>query len=309
MGKQKKKRKSIHKSILIIILICLVCLMFSIISAIIGLGFLIVVDGQYEWFRESLVELLQRDNHFDGDLWFSAVVSLIGAIISATPGLLCGVLALVQTNRLHKLDDRYHRPMIDLDLAEVKFVKVRNMNDILENMHLDSRQTHSLRETEKQKLKWLIDLKIDFFIKNEIAIKEVYIQYIDIYFAKEVYRLEWSSKNDNIFSKRHKTWDYKKQLKDGRTVHTLLWNFYEFNLSQQKERFWDELGEFALYEEHRNPDYSHMTMEIYMRVRYEYGKNQEIDNMLRVEFDIDDTVYQKFFITNCSMNGYFTYDL
>lgn len=41
---------------------------------------------------------------------FAAAATLIGAAISAVPGIMFGIVALRQTWKVHELESRYHRP-------------------------------------------------------------------------------------------------------------------------------------------------------------------------------------------------------
>lgn len=69
---------------------------------LLGVMVLVYTDKHYACLRYVLVKILGTENHFDGGLWFSAEATIVGAFISAIPGLMCGILAYTQTERLQK---------------------------------------------------------------------------------------------------------------------------------------------------------------------------------------------------------------
>ena len=70
--------------------------------------FLLNIDRSQECYRDFIKNnWLEGDNYYDGELWFAAA-TFVGAVISVAPGLMCGIFALVQTQRLHRLEARYY---------------------------------------------------------------------------------------------------------------------------------------------------------------------------------------------------------
>lgn len=293
-----------------VILIFIAFLITLCLLGVLGIYILLNADMNYECYRDFVVGFIKRDNHFDGDLWFSAVATLIGAIISAAPGLICGIFALIQTNRLHKLESRYHRPMLELDMAELKFIRTKNREDVLEyaSARLSERQNSGIREALQQKQKWYIDLQITFFLKNEITIKEIYVQRVIFILNDKEYEIQYSQKADELRKKRHETWDYERQIEEKRVTYLLSWNICSFKKFNNEAEFWERVIEFANYNEMRNPDYLYMTMRIYINIKYEYGGEQETVNLLKVDYNAMKADLDKFAVTNKSLNGYFTYE-
>lgn len=306
--KQGKRRKEKQKHS--ICGIVLICLSVSLILIFLGLMILAIADREYVCFRRMLVSFLGTENHFDGDLWFSAVVTLIGSVVSATPGLVCGIYAIKHADRLHDLDDRYHRPMFELNMAELNFVRLKNKNELLNNVCLNARQTKGVRDSFDELFRWYIDLEIEFHIKNEIAIKRIFIQSLEwnICDGKYVMQFNDNSKFDGN-NKKNRVSDYQRSIKDNHTVYKLSRNLCPSVIIEMADEFWEKIEEFAYYKSRRNPEYIYLSMDIYMGIEYEYGNCQETQVVLRVEFDANNLSGQKYIVTASSRNGYFTYDI
>lgn len=134
--------------------------------------FLLSIDRYHECYRDFIINnWLEGDNYYDGELWFSAAATFIGAVISAVPGLMCGIFALVQTQRLHRLEARYHRPAMEIEKIGFSFVKISNIRDdsgVLRMDEFDIRQRSGVYEANEQSSKWWIDLEIVLYSNNGI---------------------------------------------------------------------------------------------------------------------------------------------
>ena len=304
-GNRKKKN---FRTGIRIFMGCLGIAVILVVLGILGIASLLIADGNYDFFRNTIVFLLGRANHFDGSLWFSAGVTFIGAVISAVPGLLCGVFALIQTHRLHVLESRYHRPAMELDKVELRVMKTDDITEIRSNLKLDARQNHSIGIVSAQGDKYYIDLQVSIFLKNEILIKTLYPKNVvfSFYNGTQCVLEPMEKMNED---NRHKVWDLERKLTDGQMKYTCSFNLCPRERGMQANEMWKDFKEFVFYEERRNPKYQYMTMNMYLDIAYEYDGGQEAENLLKIEFDAAQTVTGKWQTLNESSNGYFTFDL
>lgn len=301
-----------------VFLFVLIVGVFCVLGSFCG-GFLVLmyVDKHYEYLRSTLIDWLRKDNHFDGSLWFSAVATFIGALISAVPGLLCGLLAYIQTERLHEVEDRYHRPWLELDEAEVSVIMLRNKKgelqkscrEILDGLPWTAYRYHRTVEAAIDRQSWLyIVLKIDFHVKNEVTVKRVSVREVDFLLEKE--KMEWilTGKKENTAESRREIWELNKQIKDGETRYTLEWILCPFE-EKATEKFWYNMRDFVLHEGICNSICQHLELNAHLNVEYEYDAGSGTECMLCVEFAADKMQQAPVVQTGRSGNGYFTYDI
>lgn len=280
-----------------------------------GIAVLIAVDKHYACFRAMLVHFLEADNHFDGGLWFSAAATFAGALISAVPGLMCGLLAYIQTERLHELEDRYHRPGLELDEAKVSIIVLRNgKGDMLKRWEEirdglpwnEYRYRRCAEEAIDKQHPLYIVLRMCFHVKNEVTVKHISVTQVDFLIGEET--LKWVLTGRKSEKTRYKIWEFEKQIEQGETKYTL-----EGILCPLKENgtadFWYAMRGFALHEDIRDSERRDLELNVHMNVEYEYSARSGAECMLRVEFDVNKMQQTRVVQENCSCNGYFTFDI
>lgn len=292
---------------------------FLSVLAVVFLGFLalMAVDKHYVWFHDVLTQFLKADNHFDGDLWFAAAATIIGALVSAVPGLMCGLLAYIQTERLHELEGRYHRPWLELDEAKVSIAVLCNekgdllksSREIIDGLPWDQyTYRRTIEEAIEKRRPFYIVLKTDFHVKNEVTVKRIFISQVDFMIGKDV--LEWilAGAEGKAEENCQKIWKFDRQIGQGGTKYTLEWI-----LCPVEERatigIWCAMRDFALHKEIRNLELGDLELNVHMNVEYEYCVKDGAECMLRVGFDADNMHSAAVVQENCSCNGYFTYDI
>ena len=118
MKNDNKKRKG--KGSLIIIIETLVC---TVVFMAIILLTLLLLDKEYSKVHSIMTCFKGGIHpHFSGDTWFSIAASGMAAI----PGVFCGILALLQTERINKMEARYHRPVLGFQNASMKIMRLHD---------------------------------------------------------------------------------------------------------------------------------------------------------------------------------------
>ena len=278
---------------------------------------LIEADKHYAWFRGVLVRFLKADNHFDGSLWFSTVATFIGGLISAVPGLMCGLLAYIQTERLHELEDRYHRPGLELDEAKVSIIVLRDKKGDLvkspqyilgELSDMPYRYRRTVEEVIERQDPFYIVIKADFHVKNEVTVKCISVRQVDFLIGEEA--LEWvlAGKKGKTAEGHRKIWEFNKRIEQGQTKYTLEWILYP-SKKKATPGFWYAMRDFVMYTDIRNPRFRDLEINVHMDVEYEYSGRSGTECILRVEFDGSKMQQVSALQENYSCNGYFAYDI
>lgn len=278
-----------------------------------GGGFLLSMDKHHECYREFLIEhYFIRNNYYDGKTWLSVAATLVGAVISATPGLMCGILALWQTHRLHQVEAKYHRPVFEIKKVEAVFVRISRICN--EDVSFNSRGRHCVREAERCEFDWWIDLKIDLLSNSGLAIKDMKIDSVVFGFPntdiEQMYKLILSEDKDDVVEAR----SFVRDMKDDQTVYTLQWSLCPFIKlkCKDKERLEKGICEFVYYSEGKMLEYSCMELKVNMSLDYEYKEKKKMRCLLKVAFDSEHSklLAQSKVVTKYeSVNGYFTYEV
>ncbi len=260
-----------------------------------GSIFLLSVDKYYEFYRTIVRYLLHKDNHYDGEVWFSVAATLVGAAISAAPGLMCGVLALVQTQRLHDLEVRNHHPVLETEKITLSFAKIDHIfkedklpPEIL--AHLERRELSGLYEAKKQLTAWWIDLEAVLFSQNEIAVKYMEIESVTLTFPdakpEKSYKLFLESPDNSCARLR----TFSRKLGNGHIAYNLSYCLNPFTLEQTDEQnaFESVVSQFCYISESCDPALLHMELDVHMNVSFEYEGQQKVKCTLRIAFDADD---------------------
>jgi len=274
-----------------VFLFALVVVFFFLFSFLI----LIAVDKHYAWFRSVLVRFLKADNHFDGSLWFSTAATFVGGLISAVPGLMCGLLAYIQTERLHELEDRYHRPGLELDEAKVSIIVLRDKKGDLvkspkcilgELSDMPYRYRRTVEEVIERQYPFYVVIKADFHVKNEVTVKRISVRQVDFLIGEEA--LEWvlAGKKGRAAEDRRKIWEFSKRIEQGQTKYTLEWILYPSKKKATPD-FWFAMRDFTMYTDIRDSRFRNLELNVHMGRPYtSYVPN----NVLDVSADLGEAV-------------------
>ena len=261
----------------------------------IGSIFLLSIDKYHEFYRTIVKYFLHKDNYYDGETWFSVVATLVGAAISAAPGLICGVLALVQTQRLHDLEVRTHRPVLETAKITLSFAKIDHIfkDDKLSSeilARLARREYSGLYEAKKQQSAWWIDLETVLFSQNEIAVKYMEIESVALTFPdakpEKSYKL-FLKPPDNS---RARLRNFSRKIENGHIAYNLLYclNPFTLELTDEQNAFESVVSQFCYIGESWDPALLYMELDVHMNVSFEYEGPQKVKCTLRIAFDADD---------------------
>ena len=227
--------------------------------------FLFCADGFYGTLNTIVTGILGKDNHFSGDTWFSIVASSITSL----PGIFCGVLALLQTARLHQLESRYHRPSMGLQEAEMKvtWIRDRQYNGITTDYRRDKFVRRALGKDPEQTRSNLMTFNLDLEIKND-----------EFVFRHEAYTVSFCDLPDEWKQYRRCEPDYSK----GRYLFHIRWELFPYSIEGSRDnvnteekdtetRFWESIEQFTNYENRLDKDYYSLLTKVIVNVYYEYA--------------------------------------
>ena len=268
-----------------------------------GMLLLLVIDKEHAWFKGIFSWILKTENHFSGDVWFAVIATLIGAAISgfigAIPSSLCGLLALYQTRKLHDLESRYHRPMLELYEMETRFILLRKDLDFRALNDLSDEQKTNIRKMKRDLVPWYIMWDIMFTLKNEVTIKHMWIDKIELRAAGKEYCIEFNQ-NDKFSS------NFKKKKVDNELVYSYSCELSELG-RMPKEDFWNVIEEFGAYNEREDYIYKHLEQIVHLNILYEYGEDEASKNILHVDWDVKNSKWKDNHVINMAYTGYFKY--
>lgn len=278
---------------------------------------LLDIDRRHDDYQAWITgHLLKADNYYDGEVWFAAAATLIGAAISAVPGIMFGILALRQTRKLHELESRYHRPNFHVKNMKLSFIsmKLYGKQGMDLNEPLTSQQNLCAREAERHSCNWGIILETAMLETNGIVVKKMEIESVIISFPnanpKKVFTLLLSTPG----RKENEMRSFKGKLQNDHMEYTLHYSLNPFTLKRPdgKSDFEKCIEEFVFWREGRDPGYLQMDLTVNMNINFEYGEKQATKCMLRAALRAESSMYSKlnnFIIENEQNECYSTYEV
>ena len=236
--------------------------------------------------------MLGKDNHFSGEIWFSVMSSGIAAV----PGIVCGVLALVQTQKLHEMEARYHRPSFGLQGAEMEVVWIWDKQYCwTEELFQRNRYVEWVKEKGHGHMyPNLLALKLDIEIKNDVTVENIVIEEIRFQFVDRTYILNFDEMPDRWKQYRRCRLIYQQ----GKYLVRLIWELYPYTLTEENKgnviekdiesRFWKDIELFTNYENRLDMDYQEVLMRVTARVYYEYAPKKYEIVIGRIAWDVND---------------------
>ena len=262
--KKKGKNKRVWQTLGFILLI------FS--SIILLFVMLIIIDVFHAEIDGLIFRFFGVNNHFGGEVWFAVIATCFAAI----PGMICGFIALVQTKRIHELEDRYHRPSLRLREAMMEVYWIRK--SMYENCVLgDARKRHFAdRMLEDEKFKGsFLRLTLEMESKNDVEVETMEIKEITFDMANVKYRLVPGTLKEDIFLKRN--CDFSRKFEDEKYLYCIDCVMYPYEFHADKgigeEKFWNAIEKFTNYQGNLDDEYETIEMVIETDVYYEYAVN------------------------------------
>lgn len=290
--KRGRKKLSCKRKVLYVAIVAI-----SIATPILGSLFLLNMDKYHDCYQRFVIKnFIGQENYYGGEVWFSATATLIGGLISAVPGLMCGILALLQTQKLHKLEARYHRPSLRVKNARFYCAYLENFRE--ENggswTGLESWQYAGALEAQKQSFPWWLHFSADLSLTNEIDVQHVEIVSVTVSFPDAESPKEYVLTLSKTCFGPPLIRSCKRTVKNDQTVYVLSYCLNPFILapSAAGKNLNDDLNEsldqFAYYHSRQNPGFSQMSVAVAMNLKYDYLDQETEKCLLRITFDAMD---------------------
>lgn len=242
-------------------------------SCIIFLAILLAIDKFHDKLATLTGCILREDNFFSGETWFSVIASSIVAI----PGIFCGVFALWQTQKLHELESRYHRPSLGLYEAKLKVIWThsRHYTRISKDCHRDKYEKWALDKKFVPETANLMNLSMDIDIKNGIEVTDMRLEQIEFIFQSERYQMTFESMDPEWEEYRISEPIYR----DGRYMFRINWEVAPYILKDADgvsgkdidKRFWDCIEQFTNFENRLDMNFLKLRTRMTIKVYYEYA--------------------------------------
>lgn len=288
--RERGRKKKSHKKILLYTAIAVL----SIATPVLGSLFLLNMDRYHDCFQRFVIRnFIGQKNYYGGEAWFSATATLIGGLISAVPGLMCGILALLQTQRLHKLEARYHRPSLKVKNARFYCAYLEHFQEEVGGSWngLEIWQYAGTQEALNQPFPWWLHLTVDLSLVNEMSVQHIDIESVTVSFPKAVPPKEYIITLSKSFFDSVAIRSLKRTIENEQAVYVLSYCLNPFILKPSavgKERN-DDLDEclhqFAFWHDGHNPGFPQMELTVAMNLKYDYLDEKTEKCLLRIIFE------------------------
>lgn len=269
--------------------------------------FMFLGDRCYFYFENWINTILKTEHHYSGEVWYSAAVSMVGAF----PGTVCGILAFMQAERLHELEDRYHRPALVLHKAQLSGRKVSVLHKKKEEYLNIEQYIECLVE---KGYRWDAELSIEFEVENGVTIEEIELIGVDFIFQEnKKYSIslnEYKKNRKGKKDKKEKLFGFpelvqcSRKFQDGNIIHTLSRRLYPIDITES-QGFWKNMTMALGWEMDRSAASETWEMNIMFRMSYEYGDVSYIT--LKTSWNKDTQSAKEDIIYYETSNGFFKY--
>lgn len=263
------------------------------------------IDVNHSFIDQKVEKLFKKPNYFKGEIWFSVIATCLAAV----PGVLCGVLAIIQTNRIHKLEERYHRPILSLLRADmnVEWIQLKNYQSKSSDMVLD-RYIKEIKDNSK--LANYLELQLNFEIKNEIEVKEITTEKVIFYINGVTYPFQII--DSDICRDRFRY--FSRQIVNGERRYFIKCVLYPYKLGKHfhgsEEDFWNGIENFTNYENRQDDEFIKIKTELIAKVQYEYAPKKGETIMGRIYWNASSGGGRVGTLAKRgTVDGYFTYDV
>lgn len=257
---------------------------------------------QVDHFFESRMNIT---NYFKGEIWFAVVATCIAAL----PGMYFGLLALNQTRINFRLENRYHRPSIRLNLARIIVDRIHDRAYTQSQSELFRRYVEKLQDVEPQEN--LITCIFDIEVLNDIEVENIILKKLDFYLGSKVFSLKISDSWKEMRLLRRRC--FLRGIENGKRVYRIEWDLYPYILRKRNPRgregeFWQTIDCFLNYDNWQIEAYANMEVLVQARVYYEYAarKFETIYGLIHWEHQKAGRVGAHSEAKTC--DGYFSYE-
>lgn len=242
--------------------------------------------------------------------WFAAIVCILASI----PGVLCGILAYVQTERLHKLEDRHHRP--DLFLEKAVFSLEKCADQVLSRERYTAREYEYIEELKKEmefdtENEGILAFYLQLKLRSGAVVDKVAVQQIDFCFPGIM-----SSDYSVIVAPLPDEW--QKCAPDRNSFHTIYENGdicykVRFDVYMGKQHlpvnFWNGIYNFLDYGNSLQFECRKIETNIRLKIYHEFSEKGYDEAMLRLKWEAASGIStrRKNYMYQETSESYFTY--
>lgn len=274
---------------------------WSVAVCILIIAALLHFDAQHAGIEAWVDFLIRKEHHFSGETWFS----IIASFATALPGTLCGVFALIQTQRLSDLEARYHRPVLVLHEAKLRSWKLGGYDATNDSLALWDYVEHN-----KGKYKFLMKIELGFEVKNEIEVKSFEIDELTWKTSQNSYSMKISNNLSEM--QQHDGKCFWREY-DGDRIICHVEKYIELcGLSEESQKqFENAIEMFVNYERRRDDDYKIPEIVLTSYIEYEYSKEKKEKLECRMQWDAEEKYAspRKYHTVHKTSDGYFSYDI
>lgn len=268
------------------------CLIFLVFVLLLGI-MLCFVDWKHEAFNGFFLNVFKKENYFSGDTWFS----VIATCVAACPGIFCGVLALIQTQRLYKLE---HKPLRGVMEAKIEFAKPRS--DGFKDKKPDYGLARYIRQIKARPLGEYLNLKIDIETSNGIEVQNIIIKEVRMRLAGQEYKFKLCPSGDDNYKIR----GFAQKFCDGNYRCSLWCAMHPYRIKGRlEEKFWQEIPKFAYFQEYNDVDYARLRVDVVANISYDFASYKKEKLTIRTYWDAaDNTIGEGTWVECGTQTGY-----
>lgn len=284
MKNDNKKRKG--KGSLIIIIETLVC---TVVFMAIILLTLLLLDKEYSKVHSIMTCFKGGIHpHFSGDTWFSIAASGMAAI----PGVFCGILALLQTERINKMEARYHRPVLGFQNASMKIMRLHDERYQKKSKVKDYEEVFFCEWLVKKKPEKnfkRISLELVLELKNDTEIYDIILDQISFWINNKCYifQIEKMPERWSRYRKCTRVFENDKYL------CIINWDIFPYKIVNWKDSkddiesvFGRDIDNFANYDRVLMDNYRTINIDIQARCYYQYSNLDYALITIRTQWDV-----------------------
>ena len=208
---------------------------------------------------------------FKGEAWFS----VIATILASVPGTFCGVLALIQTQRLHAIEDWYRRPILIMREAKLGLLLCGSSKFQYTRYTAKERdyfETVKEKFTSQDDYEGILSLKLQFELQSDPVIHKVEIESINFVFPGigEDYLLKVADISSKIKDKGGERYAFHSRYENGRVCYKVSSDIYA-GQKLESIKFWNTISGFIDHANQSREEYRIMDTKVSLKVYHEYA--------------------------------------
>lgn len=276
----------------------------AILVIVLEIAIVVAVD----FFR---VKISVIPHNFSGETWFS----VIATIVASLPGLICGIIALIQTKRIQVIEDRLNRPVLLLQQAELALdLCARESFDSTRYKSREVRYIEQIKKNMEYIKEGLLSLKLEFVSNSDYIIYDMYIEFVSFgFYDTEGKLFEYKIDVPKAYSQQRvklpERFCFRNKYTDGKIHYIFKSDIYTGKEQQMSCEFWDKLLRFMDYWNEKMHEYELISTEIGLRVKHQFMTKEKYDRAkLQIKWKVNKKwVRDRTYMHNMSDEGLYTY--